>query len=112
MENSKSNSFSFTVSGLDAWASGHNIHIEDSWQIRSRRSISDAVAEANSILDDNSIDSPFDNRTEKSMVREWVAHNNLYRLGIKKRRTGSVDLNYPQRWFEPFCYFILSIVVL
>ncbi len=47
-------------------------------------------------------------RTEKSMRREWEAHNLLYRLHVARKRTASAD-------FEPHtgralaaCYFCLS----
>ena len=33
------------------------------------------------------------NRTEGSLINEWAAHNFMYNLGYKQRRTIDVDLN-------------------
>lgn len=33
------------------------------------------------------------NRTKNSLIREWAAHNLMYRLGYKQGRTTDVDLN-------------------
>ena len=30
-----------------------------------------------------------------SLVREWVAHNRLYKIGFKPNHTKDVDLEYP-----------------
>lgn len=47
-------------------------------------------------------------RTYCSLIHEWRAHNRLYRWGIFKSHTKDVDLNYPQKWYEMFIYFILG----
>lgn len=48
-------------------------------------------------------------RSYKSMIAEWVAHNRLYKLGIEKDRTGTVDINYPLKWYEELFYRIFGI---
>ena len=48
-------------------------------------------------------------RTFKSQYREWKAHNFLYKLGIFRMRTGSVDLDQNESKFRRFVYAILSI---
>jgi hypothetical protein len=58
------------------------------------------------------VDNPLYHRSVCSLCNEWVAHNNAYKLGYKKERTGSVDLNYPQPWYAPIVYFICSIITL
>lgn len=47
-------------------------------------------------------------RSKKSMIREWKAHNLLYKLGIEKDRTRNVDLNINQKWYVNWAYFLLS----
>ena len=48
-------------------------------------------------------------RTLKSEYREWKAHNFLYRLGICRERTGSVDIAQNESKLRRFAYAILSI---
>jgi len=48
-------------------------------------------------------------RSYKSIIAEWRTHNRLYRLGYKKKRTGSVDINYPLKWYIELVYKILGI---
>lgn len=48
-------------------------------------------------------------RTNKSMIREWCAHNLLCNKGILENRTCCVDLNINQKWYVKLGYFILNI---
>lgn len=58
------------------------------------------------------MDSPLNYRSNKSLIREWITHNNLYKLNLYRDRTASVDLNYPQKWYMKIAYFIFSIISL
>lgn len=49
-------------------------------------------------------------RTRRSMYLEWMAHNFLFRMGIRKDKTADVDLEYPQGWFKKLEYGILGIL--
>ena len=49
------------------------------------------------------------NRTDKSWINEWKAHNLLFKLGIQPNRTSNVDLNENESLLRRFGYFILSI---
>ncbi len=48
-------------------------------------------------------------RTRRSMYLEWMAHNFLFRMGIRKDKSADVDLEYPQSWFKRLGYGILGI---
>lgn len=48
------------------------------------------------------------NRTFESEVAEWKAHNVLYRWGIARERTGTVDIDQNESKFRRFIYAILS----
>lgn len=48
-------------------------------------------------------------RTLKSEYREWRAHNVLYKLGIARDRTRSVDIDKNEPKWRRFIYAILSI---
>ena len=48
-------------------------------------------------------------RTIDSEYREWCAHNVLYKLGILRSRTGTVDFGNNESKIRRFGYTILSI---
>lgn len=49
------------------------------------------------------------NRTIESEYQEWCAHNFLYKLGVLRERTKTVDLSNNESKFRRFGYAILSI---
>lgn len=100
--------FNIEIQGLDIKVSKNNINIKDSYKINNRllmRMILDVLKDE---ISEEHLESP----NISGMVREWVAHNNLYKLGYKKDRMCNVDLNYPQKWYVPIAYWILSIIEL
>ena len=104
--------FNIEIQGLDIKVSKNNINIKDSYKINNRlvmRMILDILKDE---ISEEHLKSPFDKRNISGMVREWVAHNNLYKLGYKKDRMCNVDLNYPQKWYIPIVYWILSLIEL
>ena len=103
-----------TISGMDVTISSNNINIKDShliWNPIEMRNILNAIQE---FMKENNItmDIPFNHRSKCSMIREWIAHNNAYTIGYKRERTGSVDLNFPQKWYVKVLYFFLSLFIL
>ena len=50
-------------------------------------------------------------RSMRSLVLEWVAHNALYALGIKRSRTRDTDLEYPQQWHVKVFWDVLGFLV-
>lgn len=48
-------------------------------------------------------------RTLKSEFYEWVGHNVLYRFGILKKRTGSVDIDNNEPIWRRIVYAFLSL---
>lgn len=48
-------------------------------------------------------------RKIESWVREWKAHNILYKFNIKRKSTKNVDLNENENIFRRIGYFILSL---
>ena len=89
----------------------NNIHITDSYKLN-KKQIYQFLKELR--LDErySMQDTPLDHRSDKSLVREWITHNNLYKLGLFKSRTKDVDLNYPQKRYMKVIYFIGSIIEL
>lgn len=46
----------------------------------------------------------------RSYIREWRAHNTLFRWGVEEDRTRDVDLNINEKKFRRLCYFFLSLI--
>lgn len=67
-----------------------NIHIVNSYKVSKHRfesvlaTFTDADAQVVKM-----------NRSMRSLCAEWSVHNFLYRIGIERERTASVDLDYP-----------------
>lgn len=48
------------------------------------------------------------NRTNNDIIKEWRAHNLLYKLNIFRSHTKTVDLEYPQKWYYKLIWKILG----
>lgn len=83
----------------------NNIHIKDSYDIKKRSEMKEILY----AIQYKKPDCNVFKRSYNSMISEWKTHNRLYRLGYKKDRTGSVDLNYPLKWYVELAYKILGI---
>ena len=53
---------------------------------------------------------PFTKRSVNSYVREWRAHNLLYKLGLFVDRTKDTDLDINETRLRRFCYYFLSLL--
>lgn len=49
------------------------------------------------------------NRSNENLVNEWVAHNRLYKWGIKPEKTKDVDLEFKEPKLNILVYKILGI---
>lgn len=84
----------------------NNTSITDSYRIRR---IDDMVSVLKKIK--NTCDNSYavHKRSIFGMVNEWRVHNLLYFLHIKRRRTGTVDLNVNQSIWVKIAYTLLSV---
>ena len=48
-------------------------------------------------------------RTLKSWVKEWKAHNRLYKLGLFKSHTKDCDFEENEKWWRLLAYQILGV---
>lgn len=48
-------------------------------------------------------------RSKESLLREWKAHNYMYKKGIRIERSKSVDLNQNESTYRRLGYFLLSL---
>lgn len=51
------------------------------------------------------------NRSIKSLKREWAAHNAFHAMGVFRKQTADVDLDWPQGWFYRIGYGLVGAVV-
>ena len=83
-----------------------NIHIVNSFRVKTTYEMSKIIFLIKGAAQNRGIIYP---RSNKSLIREWKAHNVLYFLGIKRNRTRSVDLNQNESVFRRIGYFVLSL---
>ena len=110
----KENSIKIDIYGLEITITSNDIHIKDSYRVTSRKDMKKVFSALREYLDDYHItmDNPLYHRSVCSLCNEWVAHNNAYKLGYKRERTKSIDLNYPQAWYALIIYWFGSLIVL
>lgn len=91
---------------INVLLSANNTSITDSYRIRR---IDDMVNVLKKIR--NTCDNSYaiHKRSIFGMVNEWRVHNLLYFLHIKRRRTGTVDLNINQSILAKIAYTLLSV---
>lgn len=83
--------------------SENNIRIENSYTITKEGYIKNILTNLKDKISDHIV---FKKRTIKSLTREWIAHNVLYKLHIARSHTKSVDLNI-EKWYRILCYNII-----
>lgn len=110
----KKKSLKLDVYGYKVTITSNNINIKDSYKVTNRNRMTVILSIVKEYTEDygEGTETPFNHRSIKSMVREWVAHNNLHKLGYKKGQTKNIDLNYPQKWYVPIIYWFLSLIEL
>lgn len=84
----------------------NNVHIKDSYLITNKEDMRVILGE---IRLEAARQCHFYDRNTNSWLNEWCAHNRLYKLGIAKKRTGSVDFCETEHWLKRFAYTILAI---
>ena len=85
-----------------------NIHIQDSYLIKDSKTIENAIENILASVYFEKLAAAGFTRTKESLMREWRAHNVLYRLGYEKERTGSVDFSQYESRGRRIAYFFLS----
>jgi hypothetical protein len=87
-----------------------NIHIQDSHLIQDSKTIENAIENILASVYFEKLAAAGYTRTKGSLIREWKAHNVLYRWGYEKERTGSVDLDQSESRGRRIAYFLLSLL--
>lgn len=90
------------IDGYHISITENNIHIENSYNVSTE-------AEMRKILF-SALPYTKITRSTTSCIREWKAHNVLYRWNIARSRTADVDINENETNFHKLCYFFLSLL--
>ena len=89
------------IDASKAILTAENTHIVDSCEVKSREEM---VAFLTQLRENASIDMAINQRSMKSLVTEWRAHNFFYGLHVFRSRTHDVDFERHQSWLrEIFC---------
>jgi len=80
----------------------NNTHVEDSYLA------TDLDLEVGYIIRERYLRRLPQTRSFDSYVREWKAHNNLYKLGLFKSHTKDVDMEEPIKWYYELIYWIIG----
>lgn len=97
------------LSDLEYYASDKGtgeIHITDSYKVSKKDMIS-IVKELRKKYPNNIV---LQNRSDKSLKREWMVHNLLYKFGYEVKRTKDVGLDYPQPKKMRIGYRLVAII--
>lgn len=43
------------------------------------------------------------------LISEWVAHNRMYKWGIRRDKTKDVDLEFEEKWYNKLIFKIIGI---
>ena len=84
-----------------------NIHIHDSYKVKTVEGMKFIIE--NIISADDSI---LKTRSRVSILREWKAHNVLYKLHIFRKSTAHTDIETHQGLFYKICYLLLSLFMI
>ena len=91
---------------IDVLLSTDNTSIIDSYRIKRINDMTNVLKKIRNTCDNSYA---IHKRSIFGMVNEWRVHNLLYFLHIKRRRTGTVDLNINQSIWAKIAYTLLSI---
>lgn len=86
--------------------SKYNIHIVNSYQVRTKEDMETIVKSIRTEAAQNGFEY---SRSNSSWVKEWMAHNYMYDKGFQKDRTGSVDLNEDESKLRLLAYKVISL---
>lgn len=85
------------------------IHIKNSYKVTNTSSIELILRHIHSSSEYLELVKSGYTRTFASELREWKGHNFLYRIGLHRERTGSVDIDQNEPKWRRIVYAILSL---
>ncbi len=85
------------------------LSIKDSYVVKTSEGIKDVLNIIHKMPGYKDLQANGYTRSFKSEYQEWKAHNFLYRIGYKRDRTGSVDIDQNEPKWRRVAYAILSL---
>ena len=98
--------FMYEGKSISIQYNSRNIHIFDSYKIKRKRDMKGILKIVQYASFNRGI---FYTRKMSSWIREWKAHNILYKMGIKRTSSKDTDLCETESKKRRFIYFILSL---
>ena len=91
---------------IEYYVSSDNIHITDSYLITEADDMYVILED----IREHALSEGFEyGRSNESWVKEWLAHNVMYSIGISRDRTVSVDLDENESWWRLLLYALISL---
>lgn len=100
----KTTTLMFKVEGFEITCTKNNIHIKDSYKVKSEIKMKIILEE---ILAETCREFKY-RRSIDSWVKEWKAHNKLYEMNIARSHTADVDLNEDEKKSRLVIFNLLS----
>ena len=82
------------------------LSIQDSYRINSLR---DMMLMLQTIRQEHA-DSQYHilQRTDRNLIEEWIVHNLFYDFHVLRLHSGTVDMEFPQRWYFRVFYHLVA----
>jgi len=85
--------------------SEHAVHIHDSYKIIEDEKKYEILGQILAVCPE-----AFGSRSIRSIIREWKAHNILYKWNIRREETAHVDFELDQKFIYKLGYFFICLV--
>ena len=82
----------------------YNVHIHDAYKVKGKKKKLEIINIILSFCPD-----AFKTRSIRSVLREWRAHNILYKLHIARKSTMHTDIEANQKLFYKIGYLLINI---
>lgn len=86
--------------------SKYNIRIKDGYKITNKREMAEILYVIQHRHPECEV---FQVRKWNNLIREWVSHNRLFKLGLFKQKTQHVDLDVYESWWRKLLYNIIGL---
>lgn len=96
------------ISNYTIEITANNIHVTDSYLVKKKSEMTEIIEQIKKKYIEHT--NVFNLRSVKNLVKEWRAHNLLYKLHIYRSHTKDVDLDIPQSMKYKIAYGILSFL--
>lgn len=92
-----------TIEGVKIQYDAGNVRIVDSYKVKSEEKMLNVLIQFK-------LKTNFKSRRQlDSWIREWKAHNRLYRLGLYLDHTKDCDLEELEKWYRLLVYWFIGI---